>query len=71
MPVAEGDAQGLRTGDLAMEVLQEDIVVAAGLHLGKLQLLALRPQMADVDQLRVVLVVAAGQNVRQGVGGVQ
>ena len=54
-----------------MEILQEDIVVAAGLHLGELQLLALAAQMADVDELRVVLIVAAGQNVRQGVGGVQ
>ena len=27
--------------------------------------------MADVDQLRVALVVAAGQNIRQRVGGIQ
>ena len=53
------------------KVLQEDIVVAAGLHLGKLQLLPLRAQVADVDQLRVTLVVAAGQDVRQGAGRVQ
>ncbi len=71
MPVAEGDAQRLRAGDLAVEVLQEDVVVAAGLHLGKGQLLPLRPQVADVDELRVALVVAAGQDVRQGARRVQ
>ena len=71
MAVAEGDAQGLGAGDLPVPVLQEDVVVAAGLHLGEFQLLALRPQVADVDELRVVLVVPGGQNVRQCVGGVQ
>jgi len=71
VPVAEGDAQGLRAGDLPAEILQEDVVVAAGLHLGEGQLLPLRPQMADVDELRVPLVVAAGQDVRQGTGRIQ
>ena len=71
VPVAEGDAQRLRTGDLPVEILQEDVVVAAGLHLGEGQLLPLRPQVADVDELRVPLVVPAGQDIRQGAGGVQ
>lgn len=54
-----------------MEVLQHDIVIAAGLQLGKTEALALGAEMADVDQLRVALVVAAGQNIRQRVGGIQ
>ena len=71
MSVAEGDTQGLGTGDFIVEVLQEDIVVAAGLHLGKAQLLPLGPQVADVDEFRVLLGVPGSQNVRQGVGGIQ
>ena len=31
MPVTEGDTQGLRAGDLAVEVFQEDVIVSAGL----------------------------------------
>ena len=69
--VAEGDAQGLGAGDPPVEVLQEDVVVAAGLHLGKGQLLPVVPEVADVHQLRVPLVVPGLQDVRQGPGGVQ
>lgn len=60
-----------RTGDGAVKVLQEDIVVAAGLHLGKLQPLPLRAQVADIHQLGVTLVIAAGQDIRRGAGRVQ
>ena len=71
MPVAEGNAQGFRAGNGFVKVFQEKIVIAAGLHFGKGQLLPLPAQMADVHQLRVALIVAGGQNVRQGGGGVQ
>ena len=71
VPVTEGDAQGLRAGDLAVEVFQEDVIVSAGLQLGEFQLLTLAAEVADVDELRVPLVVAAGQNIRQRIGGIQ
>ena len=71
MAVTEGHAERFRTGDLPVEILQKDIVVAARLHFGERNALALVPQTANVNQLCIVLRIAGGQNIRQGAGGIQ
>ena len=56
---------------MPVKVLDVDIVVAGGLHFRKLQALALGAHVVDVHELGVALVVAAGDDVRQGVGRVE
>ena len=65
---AETDAEGLRTGDAAVKVFDENIVVAAGVHLGEADLLPPGPHGIDVHQLHVAEGVTAGQDLRQGSG---
>ena len=66
MAVAHRDAQGFRAGDRAFEVLDEDIVVARGLHLGKCETRLFGAHVIDVHQFRVRLRVAAGDDIRRG-----
>ena len=68
---AEPDAQGLGIDQRAGAVVDDDVVVAGGLHLGKAQPAALPAHVVDVHQLGVHLVVAAGDDVGQRVGRVQ
>ena len=68
---AEADAEGLGAADAAVEILDEDIVVAAALHLGELYTPPPEPHGVNVHQLRVLLSEAAGDDVRQGHGRVQ
>jgi hypothetical protein len=56
---AQADAQGLRAGDLSVEVLDEDVVVAAGVHLGEANLLPPGTHGVDVHQLGILAVEAA------------
>ena len=68
---AQTDAQGLRGGDAAVKVLDEDIVVAGAVHLGEGDFPPPQPHGVDVHQLGVALVVAAEGHVCQSLGGVQ
>ena len=71
MPVAQRHAQRLRAGDRGIVVVDVDVVAAGALHFGEAQFLAAGAQVIDVHQLGVGLVVAAGDDVGQRVGGVQ
>lgn len=71
MTRAQRDAQRFGAGDVPVKILDVDIVIAGGLHFRKLQALALGAHVVDVHELGVVLVVAAGDDVRQGVGRVE
>ena len=68
---AQTDAQGLRGGDAAVKVLDEDIVVAGAVHLGEGDFPPPQPHGVDVHQLGVALVVAAEGHVGQSLSGVQ
>ena len=67
---AQRYAQRLGARDFGVEVFDEDIVVAAVLHLCKRDGLAPAPHPVEVHQLRVRLPVAPGDAVGQGVGRV-
>ena len=64
MAVAHLQREGLGALDLPFEVLDEDIVVAGGLHLGEFQDLFRPAHMVDVDELRVLLAEAGRDDVR-------
>ena len=68
---AKADAQRFGAGDLAVEIFDEDIVVAAGMHFGKADFLPPRAHIVDVHQLGVAAVEPAFDDLRQCVGGVQ
>ena len=57
--LAQPHGQALGAGDVAVHVVDEDVVVAGGLHLDKMQLFMLRTHVVDVHQLGVLLAVAA------------
>ena len=63
MAVAQTDAERFGALDRAVEILDEDIVVAGRLHLGKGDLAAPLPQPVDIDKFCVRLAVAAGDDV--------
>ena len=69
--LAEGDAEGLRTGHAAVEILDEDIVVSAVLHLGEGNGPAPAAHAVQIHQLGIALAVAGGNAVGQGPGGIQ
>ena len=71
MPVGEFNGQTLRAGDDAALVVEENVVVAAALHFGEFQQALFAAHVVDVHQLGVHLIVARGDNICQGVGGVQ
>ena len=62
---AVADAQGFGTGDLVVEVFNIDIVVAAGMHLDKRNLLSPQTHVVDVDKLGVRAGEAGFENFRK------
>ena len=71
VPVGEFNGQTLRTGDDAALVVEENVVVAAALHFGEFQQALFAAHVVNVHQLGVHLIVARGDNICQGIGGVQ
>ncbi len=71
MAVGEVYRKGLGAGYHAVEVVEEDVVIAAGVHLGEAELELFGAQAVDVHKLGVELVVASGDAVCKGVRGVQ
>ena len=65
------DRNGFGTGNLAVAVVEIDIIVAAGLHFREGKLKLFLSQMIDIDQLGVVLGKFAGDNVRERVGRIE
>ena len=65
------DAEAFDAVDALLEGVDEDIIIAGGLHLDETQLLAGGAHGVQVHQLRVPLGIAGQQGVRQSSSGVQ
>ena len=61
--VAHRKTQGFGTGYLSIEVFNEDIVVARSLHLGEFYSHRLGSHIIDIDQLGILLIVTACDNI--------
>ena len=56
-------AQGFGAGNPAVEILDENIIVAAGLHLGKTNYLLFLTHIVDIDKLGIAQCKAALDNI--------
>ena len=64
---AQADAQAFGAGYGAVEVFDEDIVVARALHLGEADFLLPAPHRVYIDKLGILLVEAACDDLRKSV----
>ena len=67
MPIAQADTKRLGTLNGVVKILYVNIIVAGGMHFGKMQHMPRGAHMIDVDKLGVVLAVPAGNNIRKRV----
>ena len=67
---AQGNTKGFRTGHRPIKILDEDVIIPTGLHLGEMYFLPPWAHMGDIHQLCVFIGEAAFDDLRQGSGGI-
>ena len=71
MPVGEVDCQRFGAGDSAIHIVEEDIVVAAALHLAEVEFHLLGSETVDIDELGIELIIPACNYVGESVGRIE